>query len=548
MRDRGTTRIRTGVFESYKNMSKNLLWAILIAVFVLVLNNLSIFYGYLTPRPGLVFLARHEINSQDTYTYVSFIEQARQGRVLFENLYQSEPQHADLFRPSYLIIGRFASIFRLPSIAGYHLFRFLFSVIFLILLYNFLKLFFKTEKTHLFAFALVLLSSGVGFLVSFFTSSSDFWIPESNTFLSLAESPHFILSQILMLSIFWLYLRSLHKFSYGGIALASLLCVWLGFEHPFNLMVIIGVVVISCVWMRITLKKDLGVFIWAGLPIVAASVIGLLIQVFETYSNPTLKSWASQNSLNSPASIEYLIGYGLLLVFGLFGVERFLKSKNSAHILILSWVAVVAILLYSPVFFQRRFSEGLHIPVAILASMGLIFCIRFVSGMLPFQKKFRIVLFFSVVSLIVLSVSTVLVVQSDISIIGSESTNSYYYHLQPQEIGAMNYVRQNTTSQDIILSNWFYGNMIPGFTGRRVFVGHKVQTPDFNQKIDLINQFLLNKNSTSALKFLQDNGITYVYVGVNDTLLSYGFKPDTKPYLEKVFDVAGARVYKVIKD
>lgn len=526
-------------------MRKETFFAILIAVFVLFLNSLPIFYGYLSPRPGLVFLARRVINSQDTYTYVSFIEQSKQGRTLFENLYQPEAQRADLFRPSYLAIGKAAALFSLPSIAAYHLTRFLFSVIFIILLYNFLKLFFKTEKTHLFAFAVILLSSGIGFLVSFFTSSSDLWIPESNTFLSLAESPHFILSQILMLSIFWLFLKSLDKFSYQGAFFAALFCLWLGFEHPFNLVVIVGAVVVSCAWMRIVFKKNTGTFLWMALSITLASFTGLLFQVIETYANPTLKSWASQNSLNSPATIEYLAGYGFLLMFALFGAERFLKVKNSAYVLILSWVAVAGVLLYSPVFFQRRFSEGLHIPVAILAAMGLVICIRFVCNLLPFKKKLRLVMFFSVLSMMVLSISTFFIVSNDISVIGHESTDSYYYHLQPQEIAAMNYLHQNTTPQDIVLSNWFYGNLIPGFTGRRVYVGHKVQTPNFDQKVALINRFLLNKNSLEALRFLHDNGITYVYVGPNDTLLTYGFKPDTKPYLLKVYSVDRATVYKV---
>jgi len=40
---------------------------------------------------------------------------------------------------------------------------------------------------------------------------SDLWIPESITFLSLAEAPHFIFSQILMISGLMFFLKYLKK-------------------------------------------------------------------------------------------------------------------------------------------------------------------------------------------------------------------------------------------------------------------------------------------------------------------------------------------------
>lgn len=39
--------------------------------------------------------------------------------------------------------------------------------------------------------------------------------------------------------------------------------------------------------------------------------------------------------------------------------------------------------------------------------------------------------------------------------------------------------------------------------------------------------------------------ITYIYLGSNDTILQYGFKPEEKPYLVKVWDQGGVLIYRV---
>jgi hypothetical protein len=44
---------------------------------------------------------------------------------------------------------------------------------------------------------------------------------------------------------------------------------------------------------------------------------------------------------------------------------------------------------------------------------------------------------------------------------------------------------------------------------------------------------------------LKDNNITYLYLGGNDSILTYGFKPEKKPYLIKIYDEGQAKIYRV---
>lgn len=523
---------------------KELAIALTIGLFVLLLSNLPILLGVLLPKDNLYFLGRLPINSQDLYTYVSFIEQGKNGSILFENLYRSEPQAANLIRPSYIGIGMLANVFHAPSIVAYHAARIFLTIIFMITLYAFLRFFFDTSKKRLVAFFITLTSMGVGYLVGAFFNSTDLWIPESVIFLSLSEAPHFILSQIYMLLIFSFVLLGVVRKRFSYFLFAAAVCILLTFEHPFNLVVIMSSLVLLGAWQykeRAISKREI-----VGLGIIILFCgLGLLYQYIETVRNATLTSWAGQSDLSSPIPFYYILGFGFMVPFMLIGFEKFLSSRTLEKHMILSWIIAVLVLLYAPVFFQRRFTEGMHIPLSILTAVGVFTAASYVTRF--FVKKLQGVFenVFIFACALLLSFGAFGTVWSAIYTIQSESQDAYYYYILNAEKEGMEWVRDNTAQQDLILTNWFYGNVLPGIAGRKVYVGHKIQTPEFDSKIEKINSFLLEKDPEKAVKFLKDNNISYIYLGNNDTMLQYGFEPSKKAYLIKEFDRGGVTVWRV---
>ncbi|MGE5041342.1 MAG: hypothetical protein ACM3IJ_00375 [Candidatus Levyibacteriota bacterium] len=529
-------------------MSKTKIIFILVSVLVISFNSLPIVVGYATQKDGLKYLGRRSVNSQDVYTYVAFIEQARQGRILFENLYMPEKQSPSLIRPSYLFIGTIARLTGISSIFAYHLFRVLFSFLFCGVLYFFLKRFFEKDRDRLVAFTVILTSAGIGgLIVGMAPNSSDLWIPESITFLSMAEAPHFILSQMLMLLGFMAYLLGTEKKRFRFYILSAGCFLLLALEHPFNLFVTGVVVGILVIYQFLYSKAEKAeVFLGSGL-ILLVTALGIFYQWLGTVSDPILKSWMAGSSLPSPQGHNYLYGYGLLIIFALFGVEKALRERKFQYVLLLVWLAAGAVLLYSPFPFQRRFSEGLHIPLAIFAATGILMAST-LAARFSIKVAQRYVFYIALgLVLLVLAITPVLQVANDISIISSDSPQGYYYHLLSAEVEAINYLGQVTTPKDIILSNWFYGNVIPGMIGRKVYLGHKVQTPFFDKKVEAMNKFLLEADPKKAEMFIRQAGFTYIFLGKNDTMLQYGFKPETKPYLKKIYGKDGVSIYKVVK-
>jgi hypothetical protein len=488
---------------------------------ILFFNNLPLLVGYWGEKQDLKFLGRRLINSQDTYTYIAFIEQAKQGKTLFENLYTTDHQEPRLLRPSYLFIGKFAAISGMSSIGAYHFFRIILGFIFGIILYKFIGVFFSKHRLAVLVF--ILTSSGLGFLLgSLFKDSIDLWVPEAITFMSLAEAPHFILSQILMVFVFWSFLKK--RYFLSGLSL-----LLLSFEHPFDLFPILFTLVIILLWERKISLSMIWIFLFAG--------IGGAYQLFELTSNPVLKAWSSQNVLLSPDPISYFIGFGLLIPLAVIGGEKFLEETTLEKKLIIVWFAAGLILPFFPVSFQRRFIEGAHIPLAILAIEGIFFLSK------KYGKLSESVLIG--IMILSLSFSSIALVLNDFREINKDTPAGYYYYLLDNEITAMNWLKANSQAPDGVLSNWFYGNLIPGLTGRRVYLGHKIQTPNFDERIEKINKFILNTNGQEALKFLEDNNIDYIFLGKNDSIIAYGFEPNEKPYLIRVYDHAGVTIYKV---
>lgn len=523
---------------------KEYLLAVVIGIVVLFFSNLYLLSGILEPKSDLVFLGRRVINSQDAYTYVSFIEQARQGRVLFENLYTSEPQNATLLRPSYTLLGLLAFLGNTSSIGAYHIGRIFFSILFLFVLYIFIKQFFDTPKKRLLAFSIILFSSGLGFIAGgFLPESADLWIPEAITFLSIQEAPHFILSQTLMLLAFMFLLKGWRSGRVKYFVFSFLTLFFLGFEHPYNLFTIGLTVIFMAIYLWIT-KKVTGKVLLMGLSgTILGCIVGNAYQLVEFMRNPILRSWAFPSP--SPIPMNYIVGYGLIMVFAVFGLEIFLRERKMPQVLIVCWVVATSVVLYSPIYFQRRLSEGFHIPLAILATEGVIIVSIFLSKFVLKEVR-KAVLYITVCMLtFIMMIGTFVGVYSDVTTISQNSKASYYYYLLAQEVEAMDFLRDNMGPHDIVLSNWFYGNIIPGIAGRKVFIGHKAQTTQFDKKVDLVNKFILSKDTNQAYQFLKTNNITYVYVGKNDSMLRYGFKPSEKPYLVKVFDEGEAKVYKV---
>jgi asparagine N-glycosylation enzyme membrane subunit Stt3 len=266
---------------------------------------------------------------------------------------------------------------------------------------------------------------------------------------------------------------------------------------PFAVYAIIGVTLLL-IWRRdrsFPRASFLTAFI-AGL--ITAPL--LLYMYLATQNDPALRAWSIQNQTPSPPVIDYLIGYGLLLIAAIPAARSAWRRGSNWDLLFLVWIVVTVPMLYAPIPLQRRLSLGLHIPIALLAAQGLSQVIR---SKWPRRLAMAAMLPTSVFIMLAL--------------IGGAVVHDPHIYITSNEAAAIDWLQANARSDDIVLAAPETGAFIPAFAGQRVVYGHPYETVEADRKRQLVDNFFAGK--TDRVTLLRDTPINYVLIGPRERRL-----------------------------
>lgn len=462
---------------------KFILWIIILMVIV---TSAPYLYGYFSAPPDKIYTGVHHLTPGDTNVYLSMIEQVKQGNNIFINPYTSEPQSRIYTNPIWLSAGWLARIFNLPNLLTFHIVRVIWTVIFILVLYLFLAYIFLKPKSRRWALIIILFSSGVGVFLNPFIFNpadiyehpTDIWVPESITFLTIYNVAHLIASLTMIILSFLLMLLAFEnnklKYSLG----AGIACLFMFWFHPFNgptiYLVMATYLIILFLWKRKFYWSHIKhCLVLAVVPIPAILYLYLISRV-----DWVINQWSAQNILPSPGVWMYVIGYGFILLFAIGGLWISLKNPSNKRIFIIAWAISSSMLLYIPFAFQRRLSEGLHIPLAILAFWFILFLIERSGDQ---KKSFNITTNVLVIFLFVfLPLTNIQIIGQDIYLYTMEK--GYPYYITTGEVEAMHWLRDNVAEDEVTFSSFYSGNFIPAYAGRIVYIGHGPQTIDLVEK------------------------------------------------------------------
>ena len=553
-------------------------FVLVFSIIIMSITLLPYLYAIHITPPNFQFMGQHQINTCDTYTYIAWIQQANEGHFLFKDPYCVESQRRILFHPLFLVMGHFARIFNFSNIFTYHLFRIFFGFIFLFIAYIFISYFLKGILKRGVCFLLLTFSSGFGWIVGNY--SIDLWQIETITFLNLLESPLNLLSLILMLTIFILTLEFFKnpklKYAVGsGIALLSLSLI-----HTYDIFI---------VWLTIGffiflkfLIKDLKPKITLKYCFIMAVILlpGILYDYYAINNSPSLKWWFENGGITLNKSfLAYISGFGLIFFLALIGILKIIKNKNWNSFFILAWI-IASSFLSSQSFlpFQRKFTEGLHIPMVILATLGLFLLSDYLKNKWT-QKGFSFsfqkvkVIFLSII-ISFTSLSNINVVLTDIALFDYFSKNqdqnikiylACSIYLDKSYLEAVDWLKNNTHSSEIVLSGYSISNLIPGLSGNIVFAGYIPRTINISKKMNQLKHFIEDdEKKEQKYKFLKKYKIAYLLYSPDlftdhssdlfpdyspDFFYNYNlenFHPEKMEYLKPVYKNEKAVIYKVL--
>jgi hypothetical protein len=452
------------------------------------------------------------INHYDGESYYAKMQQGARGDWLFHLAFTPEPHEGAFIFTFYLALGQVAAALGLPIPLVYHLARSVAGLFLLLVAYEFIARFLKHVQARRAAFLLLGLSAGFGWLLApLGIITADLWVAEGFTFLSILANPHFPLSIGLMLLIFLGILdlgtqrgRLPHLLGTTGLGLS------LALVQPFAVPIVLivsGVYLLLLGWREDRLPWA-EIAVWGATAIAAAPVMIYDLYVYNT--NPALAAWSDQNLTPSLPPWDYALAYGLILMLTLGGIGVALRRRARTDLFLLAWVGSVVVLLYVPFALQRRFITGLHVPLVILAALGLE---RYVWPRVRTRRQVLVtgllVGFTALSNLFVLLVSISGVAQGRNPLV-----------MTADEAAACTWLEQNTTWTDTVLAPPDSGQFVPAWAGNRVVYGHPFESIDAETREAEVTHFYSPDTTTTERRALLDRyGVRYVLVPSSETRL-----------------------------
>ena len=549
---------------------RNWLLPLAVTLVMLLLLTLPYWLGYATARPG-TFFTGILMNPEDAQTYFAKMLQGYDGQWRYRIVFTAEPHDPIFLGGFYLALGHLARLLDVSLPVVWHGAQAVGLVALLWTTYGFVAHFVRTPRARTAAYLLTIFGSGLGWLL--FLSGTPYWLdsfpvdfkmPEARLFFTALTFPHIMFSTALLLAGFWLLLQALHapgrgtgqRFLLAGLAgLANLV---MSILHP--LLIYLVVAVVSLYWLGLTLRARRILWLEGFLVATSLAVPALvyLYYAYELATNAVLRGWDSQReSTQSPPWPHYLVAYGPLLLPALLLPWQRWRQRvrwSNGELFLWLWVMAVALLVYAPLNSQRRFVQGVPVPLSILAAWGLQQVVwPWLSTRPGFQRLAArpryspagLARFLTVVFLLFMALSNAY-------LWASITASAAIPALQPDllfrplaEQQAANWLRQHTGREDVIFGEYETGNYVAAQAGNRVVIGHWAETVNFAQKeADVARFYQPATDDAWRRAFLQAQGVRYLWYGPREQALG-SFDPATLPGLQPVYQAGDLTIYAV---
>jgi hypothetical protein len=507
------------------------------------------------------------VNPYDGHSYLAKMQQGVGGSWLFHLTYTPEPHPGTFIFTFYLGLGRLAALTGLPLIWIFHLARLAAGFWLLLVAFRFIAQVTSHSNERRLAFIFLLTASGLGWLgASFGLFPIDLWIPEAFVPYSIYANPHFPLAMALMLIIFQqiLNLETPPRLTNDHLASSShsdnkpvssnqkskiknqkspiphpksaLAALTLALVLPFALLTVGAILAVYLIWLYLAYRRLPWPQIWLtlGVGVFSAPVVGYDYWISTTH--PILMGWAAQNVTTAPVWFDLVLGYGLLgplAILGAWLISRRHDRTQPGEWLVLLWAATTVILVYLPFDLQRRLINGLHIPLCILAAIGLM---RWLNQS-RLQPGYRRLLTVTVIAMGALGTVLVWV----LPLLGmqqppTESVTTALFFVRQEELVALQWLREYGDPGQVVLTSPRLGTFVPGQTGLRAFYGHPFETIDADVKKEMAEAFYRGERDDVAPP------VDFIIYGPSERVLG---QPDALADYPIVFTTDDITIYKV---
>jgi hypothetical protein len=508
-------------------------------------------------------------NPDEPNVHLSWARQVADGKFFQADLFTTEAQNPTFVNLFCSLLGWLTRFTRLPLIFWYHATRVISAVWLLVSIYRLAACLSPKRPVRQAAFWLAAFSSGFGWLAPFINPllssvglpafnpvdvNPGLIMPEANTFLSMLLYPLFAFSMCLLVWTFLFALRAMDTGELKWAVYAGLCGLALGNVHTYDVFIVYATLTVW--WLGGFRRSDFSRSLRrlkSLLLVVFLSLPAVLYQKWVFDSNPIFRVKALTFT-QTEALHNMIFSFGLVALLAAVGAWCVWRRKRKIVGFAFAWAILNFILIYAPVSFQRKMTEGLHVPLCVLAAVGLMECV--VPLMARKQRKplrqtrktamVLIVLLTVPSQLAFLKMAMAWVVENDEPRWGAMQPP---YFLSDDEWQAMRWLKDNVPDDTAILCSPHLGSHVPALTGKFVYVGHWAETLRFGRKLDAAQRFFGNRMTSDEMhRLLNENRIRFVIAGYYENLFAQALSGrdwQPPPFLSEVFRRGQTVVYQL---
>lgn len=553
----------------FSRRARQWLLAFMIASVATAMMQIPYALGYLMARPDTEYTGLL-LNVED-YSYYAIMLQGYNGAWQYHIQFTTE-EHAPAFLYGfYLALGHLARGLGGSIVAMWHAARIVTALILFLSVFGFIGVFVQNASQRLFAYLLAVFGSGFDWTLFPFErfdlvggAPVDFRMPEAHLFFTALTYPHISLGITLLLVGFWLWLKAIRQKQWRYVVALGIVNLAVGIVYPFLMYLVAAV--LGAHWLYIVWRARK--FLWRELGyLVLAGAFAVPLYAYYEYvliTNAVFRVWDAQAVTQSPNPLHYMLAYGVMLTLAVVfvrangktrsvSVEPAGSTKMAGNLMFLwIWVIIAALLLYVPLNAQRRFLQGLQVPLAILATLGIFTVVlpriektRMFRALVerPGYTRQNLSCLLAVSFLLAMGIANVIVLLRLSAFTAFEQTDALF---RPRaEIQAIDWLRDHTARSDAVLGAYWTGSFIPARAGNAVFLGQRYETTRFEDKIAWVSQFFNGAADDVWRKsLLTQYHVAYVFEGPRERALG-NFDPARTDYLKPVFSNNGASIYRV---
>jgi len=451
-------------------------------LFVSVLTSVPYARAALHPPPGRVFVGFFYY-VDDAYNYLSFVQQAEDGALLFRNKQIAPPRPGRLVNLEWWLVGRLSAVLgRRPALA-YRLFGVAAALALLAAVDRWLVAAGLPGTHRLAALLLVSVGGGLGGALLTLAGRPLGRSPDLYAglfpFLELLANPHFVAGTALLLWTLWACRRALDP---AGHARAAVLATVLGLVRPYDLALVGFVHTFAVVATEAPRAWPRRLLPLLGLLPVA------LYDAWLFFASPDFAIFSSR-VFQFPPRADFLWALGPAALLAATWVARRGPDREAraTAMYLVGWAAAGALILaLRPLSFSLQFLAGIGLPLLALGALGLA---RF-----PVAVTLAVAAAFSVSSL------------ASLRIVLAENP---YWFVPSERMEIARALRPRCRPGDVVLSPPDIGLYAGGLTACGAYAAHPA-TAGFEARAAEVRDFYARDDPAARAALLDRHCLTHV--------------------------------------